>query len=133
MEHLNLYTDFLREEGYAPKTTDDGSVQFKFEGRTFYLDVEENDKQYFRLSKVIWDLEDETVDLKVFKITNEVSAGAKLAKLYITRNRYIWVSVEMLIDSTPNLGDFFFRIIGIINYAEQRFLEKIKETVPDEN
>ena len=44
-----MYRLFLLEEGYAPSIDDDGDVRFKFEGGDYFVLIDREDEDYFRL------------------------------------------------------------------------------------
>jgi hypothetical protein len=47
-ERINMYTAYLKGEGYTPESIKEGVV-FKAEGKTYVIMVDEGDEQFFRL------------------------------------------------------------------------------------
>jgi hypothetical protein len=43
------YLTYLLDEGFRPHITNNGNVAFKCEGRNYYIDIDEDDEEFFFL------------------------------------------------------------------------------------
>jgi hypothetical protein len=75
-----MYSDYLADEGYRPSIDEDGDVQFKQEGRMYYIGVSEDDPEYFRVVLPnIWRIESEQERIQVLVAADAVTATTKVA------------------------------------------------------
>lgn len=49
VDRVRVFSEFLREEGYSPKTDDDGDILFKAEGKSYLIIFDDEDEQFFRI------------------------------------------------------------------------------------
>ena len=59
----------------------------------------------------IYEVEDNRV--KVLEAANRVTSEYKVLKAYLSGDR-LWLAIEMFVDSTPEVGEFMQRCIGIM-------------------
>ncbi|MGI6632707.1 MAG: hypothetical protein ACOX5M_06605 [Bacillota bacterium] len=129
MKKADLYMNYLREEGYAPKLDGDGDVQFKFEGLTYCIFAEEDDREYFRISLPnFWPIESEEERRQVVVACNEATAGVKVGKVYPVGDN-VWASLEMLIDPIEDFPKFFRRSLLILSACTMRFRESMSNRI----
>jgi hypothetical protein len=125
MSKAEMYSEYLREEGYVPRVDDDGDVVFKKEGGTYILFADEEDKTYFRLVfPAFWEIESEDEDERARQAINELNADLKVIKLYVVRNN-VWAGVEMFIDPIESFRATFPRSIRLLANAVNKFREKM--------
>lgn len=117
---------YLQEEGFCPKETEFG-LEFKCEGRSFVFFYDGDDDQYFRLMMPnIFDVNDENREA-VMAALNEANASVKVVKAYTPIPESVWVGFEVLVDSTPVLGDIVPRGLNMLRTAQQTFYEALKK------
>ena len=105
MNLKELTQEFLRNEGFCPQETEFG-LAFKCEGKNFLLIYDDDDQQYFRLMMpCIFEMTDENEDA-VYRAMNEVNSSVKVIKAYIMCENEVWLGFEVLVDTTPVVGDF---------------------------
>ena len=105
----NMYSNYLRSEGYAPKIDDDGDVIFKYEGRTYLIMPDERDQQFFRLIfPNFWSIESEAERQKVLAAAGHATGLTKVGKVYIMRDS-TWASVEIFLASPDHFSAVFTR------------------------
>jgi hypothetical protein len=122
-----MYVDFLSEEGYGPKVDGDGDVVFKAEGRTFYIEVNENDLQYFRVVfPNFWKIGSETEKAKVAIAAAYASSKTKVAKAFILGDNTT-ISAEVYLTDPYDFKIVFKRMFSSISTAINHFKTKISE------
>ena len=84
----------------------------------------DNDETFLRL--VMPGVFDVTEDNRagVLEATNAVSVSMKVVKATIV-NDNVWLSAELLIDSTPVFDDIIPRVLDILLAAQQEFYKQI--------
>lgn len=120
-----LYMDYLGEEGYRPEIDSDGDVQFKAEGQTFFIDVDEDDIEYFAVMLFnIWEIESEEERAKALEACNAVNSNAKVIKGQII-NDYIWLSAEVFVADPEDFKGIFDRIMSAFSAAQDTVVESM--------
>lgn len=118
-----LVKQFLSNEGYKFDIDGDGDIHFRFEGINLYFTVDNNDQRYFRLIMPnIYQLEGNRT--KVLEAINTVARDLKVIKAYLIEDR-LWLAVELFIDSTPELEDFFPRCLGLLKAGREKIAGEI--------
>lgn len=118
-----LVKQFLSNEGYKYDIDGDGDIHFRFEGINLYFTVDNNDQRYFRLIMPnIYQLEGNRT--KVLEAINTVARDLKVIKAYLIEDR-LWLAVELFIDSTPELEDFFPRCLGLLKAGREKIAGEI--------
>ena len=121
-----LTQEFLRNEGFSPQETEFG-LAFKCEGKNFLLIYDDDDQQYFRLMMpCIFEMTDENEDA-VYRAMNEVNSSVKVIKAYIMCENEVWLGFEVLVDTTPVVGDFIPRAISMLNGGARKFFQTLQE------
>jgi len=107
----DLVTAWLYNEGYKHEIDQDGDVHFRYQGKHIYFTPDE-DATYFRLIMPnVYQLENNRV--KVLEACNTITRQYKVLKAYLVEDR-LWLSIEMFVDSTPEIGDFIERCCNIL-------------------
>ena len=126
MNLKELTQEFLRKEGFCPEETEFG-LAFKCEGKNFLLIYDDDDQQYFRLMMpCIFEMTDENEDA-VYRAMNEVNSSVKVIKAYIMCENEVWLGFEVLVDTTPVVGDFIPRAISMLNGGARKFFQTLQE------
>ena len=126
MNLKDLMEQFLKEEGFCPKQEDFG-LAFKCEGKSFLFIYDDDDEQYFRLMMpCIFDMTEENRDV-VLHAMNEVNSSVKVIKAYTMLENEVWLGFEILVDSTPVVGDLVPRALAMLNGGARRFFEVLQE------
>jgi hypothetical protein len=121
-----MYNSYLTENGYNPRVDSDGDILFTYEGRSYYIFVNENDAEFFRLVLPnIWSIESESERRKVLAAVDEASRKTKVAKAY-TMNDNVWISVEAYIPEPENFQHTFRRSLRAMDSARQTFTEYMR-------
>ncbi|HRH39472.1 MAG TPA: hypothetical protein PK760_14060 [Flavobacteriales bacterium] len=122
-----MYMDYLSEEGYRPEVDGDGDVQFKAEGRTYFIDVTEDDQEYFRVALAnIWPIESEKEREQCYIACDFSNAQTKVAKAYLVKDN-IWVGIEIFVAEPGDFKAVFKRSMSALNSGVDNFVKKMKE------
>ncbi len=121
-----MYVGFLAEKGYRGTVDSDGDVQFEYEDRTYFLEVNENDPEFFRIVLFnIWPIESETESVQVALACDAVNREMKCTKAYRTDSDNVWISVELFIGTPDAFKPVFDRCLESINSGVDTFVENM--------
>ncbi len=122
-----MYVEYLADEGFRPEVDTDGDVQFKSEGRTYFIDVTEDDQLYFRVALPnIWPIENETERTQCYIAVDHSNAQSKVAKAYLVKDN-IWVGIEIFIAQPEDFKAVFKRCMSALDNGVTHFVTKMKE------
>lgn len=123
-----MYADFLREEGYQPKIDGDGDVIFKHEGRTYYIDVNDDDKYFQLVFPTFWDIESEEERARVAIAANDATYKTKVAKVVAVRDfKDVSAYLEVFLTGPEEFKPIFARCLTALQGAVGNFKEKMDE------
>ncbi len=123
MRTEELVKEYLSSEGYRYDIDGDGDIHFKYEGIDLFFTVDKNDQSFFRLiMPSIYTLEGNRT--KVLEAINTVTRDLKVIKAFLVED-HLWLAVEMFIDSSPELEDFFPRCMGLLKAGREKIAAEI--------
>lgn len=123
MNASELVKEYLASEGYRYDIDADGDIHFKYEGVNLYFSNDDRDPSFFRLFMPgIYQLEGNRV--KVLEAINTVSRDLKAIKAFLVDDM-LWLSIELFLDSTPEIDDFFPRCMEILKLGRSKMAEEI--------
>lgn len=123
MRTEELVKEYLSSEGYRYNIDGDGDIHFKYEGIDLFFTVDKNDQSFFRLiMPSIYTLEGNRT--KVLEAINTVTRDLKVIKAFLVED-HLWLAVEMFIDSSPELEDFFPRCMGLLKAGREKIAAEI--------
>ena len=118
----DLINAWLYNEGYKHENDSDGDVHFRYNGKHIYFTPDDDDTYFRLIMPNIYELEDNRV--KVLEACNTITRDYKVVKAYLVKDR-LWLSIEMFVDSTPEVGDFFERCCRILISAYEDTAKEI--------
>jgi len=119
----DLVKNWLSNEGYKWEVDNDGDVKFKWQGRTYYYSEDKNDDQFFRIIMPgIYQIENNRE--KVLEAISTVNREMKVLKAFLVGD-YLWLSVEMFVDSSPEVEDFIERCLRILEAGFDKIAKEI--------
>ncbi|MBP5386990.1 MAG: hypothetical protein J6Y97_06350, partial [Prevotella sp.] len=74
----------------------------------------------------LWSIDSEEERENALKVANDLNMNRKALKVFITETNTI-LTVEMFIDSTPDVEDFMERILDILISGRSLFFQKMHE------
>jgi hypothetical protein len=124
------YLDYLTQEGFRPEVDEDGDISFKFEGRNYYLIVNEKDEMYFQLLRNgFWRIESAEELQRALMHANDVTRETKVAKTYVnSEHTYVNGTVEMFFDEVDQFKPCFMRALTVLQRAVRDFCDKMQES-----
>ena len=122
-----LYVEHLEAEGYRPSIDVDGDVQFKREGRTYFIIISEKDPEFFRLVLAnIWKIEDDLERSRVLVAADHSNAVSKVAKVYMVKDN-VWVCVELFLAAPEDFRGIFERSMSAMEAGVSNYVERMRE------
>ncbi len=119
----DLAKEWLSSEGYRYEMDEDGDLHFKFQGKHMFFTSDEKDDLYFRiLLPNIYEVKGNRD--KVLEACNTISRDLKVVKAFIVDDS-VFLSIEMFVDSTPEIGDYFERCCEILAAAFDKAAQEI--------
>jgi len=122
----DMYTQFLREEGYLPSIDEDGDILFKVSGNNYFIIIDENDIQFFRIYR--------GVSLGSFSpqtalaVANNLNIVSKIAKVYIsTDERSAAINTELLLSDPRDFRPVLSRALSLMMFAENNFFSRLRD------
>jgi hypothetical protein len=123
-----MYFDYLREQGYQPEIDRDGDIRFRVEGHHFFIVVDEDDLESFRICfPNFWAIESEEERVKVSAAIMYVNSTTKVAKVYIESWDNTWIDSNIYISQPEDFKNHFSRMVDVILYARRKFTDKMWE------
>lgn len=123
MKTEELVKQYLSSEGFRYDVDEDGDIHFKFEGLNLFFTADTDDQSFFRLIMPnIYELEGNR--RKVLEAINATNRDLKVLKAFLVED-HLWLAVEMFIDSSPDLEDFFSRCMGLLKAGREKIASEI--------
>lgn len=120
-----MYLDFLDGEGMEGSIDADGDVQFRYNDRTYFIEVNEEDNEFFRVVLPnIWPIESVQEGLEVVQACDEVNRSMKCTKAYVT-NDDVWIAVELFLGNPDDFKGVFDRCLSAIEQGLETFVEEM--------
>jgi hypothetical protein len=124
MKAMDLVKEYLADQGYRYEIDSDGDLHFRAEGVNLYCTDSGDDEQYFRIIMPnIYTIENNRE--KVLEAVNRLSREYKVLKAFVTPQDNLWLSIEMFIDSSPEVEDFFPRCMRLMKMAREKMANEI--------
>lgn len=125
MTTAELAKNWLQEQGFKCNLDQDGDAIFKYEGANMYVSVDKDDPLFFKIvMPSIYEVENNYS--KVLEAVNKVCTRIKVIKALLVQNR-VHLVIEMFVDTTPEVDDFFERCCDILIAGRRAFAEALNE------
>jgi hypothetical protein len=123
----DMYRGYLAGEGYSPYLDDEGDVAFKFEGASYFIQVDADDAEFFRLVLPnIWPIESEAEGEKVLRAALHATTKTKVVKVLPVRDN-TWASAEMFCVPPESFKNVLPRALRALQVGVRQFREKMQE------
>jgi len=120
-ERTSMYTAYLKEEGFSPSVNQYEDVEFKFEGRTYVIDIDHRDEEFFRIIVAgIFRVDDEDERALALAAANSATASIKAAKIMLVGD-YACASIEVFLASPDAFKPVFRRYLSALQAAMRHF------------
>lgn len=121
-----VYGDFLKAEGFVHEVDDDGDIVFKKEGKTYFIGVDAEDPNFFRIVYPnFWEIENFEEHIRVLIAADFANNRSKVAKVFVV-NQNTWASVELFVNNPEDFKPLFYRTIDAVDNSVKNFVAKMK-------
>ncbi|GGH77641.1 MAG: hypothetical protein EP346_12200 [Bacteroidetes bacterium] len=120
-----MYLGYLEDQGIEGWIDSDGDVQFTYNDRNYFVEVNEDDNEFFRVVLFnIWPIESQSEAVQVAFAVDEVNRQAKVAKAY-TQNDNVWIACELFVGHPEDFKPVFDRCLTAIDAAIDTFVAEM--------
>ena len=126
---MHIYKNWLSENGVKYEEKDYG-LTFKYQGGYFIIGNNSKDSQYFNIVMPgIFDFGDnpDVPRIKVLEALNKINADYKVVKA-VCDQEDCWLTTEIFIDSTPDVEDYFERLLNILHQSRMEFFQILRNS-----
>lgn len=103
----------------------DGDVQFEYNDKTYFIEVNESDPQFFRLVLFnIRPIESISEQAQVLAAVDAVNRQQKVIKAYTT-NDNVWIAMEVFLNDIDDYEAFLERGLEVIQSGVEIFVEEM--------
>lgn len=125
-ELQKLYTDFLTAEGFRSEVDEDGDVVFKREGKTYFIGVDAEDPQFFRVVYPnFWEIESFEEHVRVLIAADVSNNRSKVSKVFIVEEN-TWGSVELFVERPEDFKAVFYRCLAAVDNGVKNFVAHMR-------
>lgn len=112
MNASDLVENWLREQGFRCERDSDGDLRFRYEGANLFCCKDDDDPRFLRiLMPGIYSADGNR--MKVLEAISNISRDYKAVKAFLLGDN-LCLSIEMFIDTTPDIDDFIERCLKIL-------------------
>ena len=123
---MDIFKNWLRSQGIRFEEIGMG-IGFKYQGGGFIIPYHKNDKQFCQIIMPnIYEV-NFLNKAKAFDAINKLNIENKCLKAIIVKDSSIWLSVELFMDSTPNLEDFMDRYLDLLLQSRMELYSILRE------
>lgn len=117
---MQIYKDWLNSHGVQFRELPFG-IAFQYQGGGFLIANNEDDKLYLQL--IMPNIYEAPLSKreKVMTVTNNLNREIKCLKATLQEDGQVWLATETFIDRTPDIDDFFDRLLQILLTASIKF------------
>jgi hypothetical protein len=121
--------NYLKQQGYVPEVDEDGDIKFKYEGKTYYIIVDEDDPEFFQIVyPYFWEMESSAELQKAKSVISSVNRTTKVAKIYLTRDEDdASISGEVFLKKPEDFKEIFSRLLSAMNLIREEFREEMNK------
>lgn len=120
-----MYTEFLRAEGYLPDLEKDERVVFEKGDQAYVILISEDDDYFQILMPPFWPIESEAERVKAVRVADAVNSETKVAKIYFHEDN-TWVTVQMFCIPPQSFKPVFGRCMSVLEHAVESFVKQMK-------
>jgi hypothetical protein len=125
---LAVYFPNALDKGYRPRIDANGDVRFKCEGRSYVIQIDEEDKQFFYLAYPnFWRIESGEELSRVKEVALTVTAENKVVKIFPVEDANTWATIELFCYPPQAFTDVFNRCLRVLRGGVEKFVAKMQE------
>lgn len=120
---VNTICSAMKLDGYFARIDDDGDICFKFEGRSYFIQAQQEDAFYVRVVyPAFWSIADQSERRRALFAANQANAQIKIAKIFIMKDD-VWADAEHLLSDIVGFEDRLKRSLSAIQAGAHVFRE----------
>lgn len=117
---MEIYKNWLRSQGVKFDELPFG-IGFRYQGGSFIIADNSDDKLYLQvIMPGIYETNPNEKG-KAMNAINKINKEMKALKATMQDDGHVWLTVEFFIDTTPEIGDFFGRVLNILLQGRLKF------------
>ncbi len=117
---MQIYKNWLQSRNVKFNETPIG-IFFAYQGKGFLISDNSDDELYFQLIMPnIYDVP-AYEKAKAMDVINKLNKEIKCLKATLQDDNKVWLATEIFIDRTPNIEDYFDRLLGILFAGAMKF------------
>lgn len=117
---MEIYKNWLRSRNVKFSELPFG-ILFQYQGGAFIISDNAEDKLYLQvIMPNVYEASSYEKE-KAMKVMNKMNREFKALKATMQDDGQVWLAVETFIDSTPDIEDFFDRILMILLQGRMKF------------
>lgn len=117
---MEIYKNWLRSRNVKFSELPFG-ILFQYQGGSFIISDNTEDKLYLQvIMPNVYEVSSYEKE-KAMKVMNKMNREFKALKATMQDDGQVWLAVETFIDSTPDIEDFFDRILMILLQGRMKF------------
>ncbi|HQV23216.1 MAG TPA: hypothetical protein PLJ88_09035 [Agitococcus sp.] len=121
---LHAIKEFLCEEGFRAQLDDDNDVIFKYEGKTLFIESDDNDNIFIRIVLPnVWSIGSEAERQRAYVCASNINYEYKVVKVVLTAHDNINLSLELFLPDEHAFIAVFERSLSALNSAHRAFAE----------
>ena len=122
-----LYKEYLSKEGYRPEFGPEGDVMFKAEGFLYFVEIDQDDEQFFRIIfPYFWSIETPEEHKAAVEAANFATMKTKVAKVYVHNDgKNTSASIELFLPEAEDFETIFFRSMRAIQAGVKCFRDRM--------
>ncbi len=117
-DYATMYTEFLKEEGFKSEVNPHDEVQFKFEGRTWYIELHEDDGFFAVYHQLAYGSDAERIAAQA--AANTAGWETKTIKLLVGKHG-VDVSCQTFLPAAQDFRRIFYRCLSAVQYAIEQY------------
>lgn len=121
---MNIYKLWLKQHGITFKELPVG-LEFQYQGGLFLIMDNSADPQFLQLLMPTIYQGEVSERNHMLEMCNEINADRKVVKAHISDGNRVSLTTEILIDNTPDVDDFFDRLLQMLHLSRMAFWQKI--------
>lgn len=111
---------FLKEEGFVPTIdTDDNSLNWKREGKRYWLFVHDTDPTYIEIHESGFNISADNNRTYLMEACNKACLETRCAKAYLTKTS-VSFTIEVYCQTVEGFKNIFYRSISALDTAKEK-------------
>jgi hypothetical protein len=127
-QRVEIYARAIKANGYSTRILDGDIIEFRRSGLFYYVSIEDREPEFVQLVfPAFWEIESRDEQEQAVKAASYASARAKGAKVYLSNENEMDVSVvvDLCLPDPNSFADHFPRMLMMIDTGTDHFEERM--------